>query len=247
VAWSKTLGFADVESLLAGAVMSALLRLRGHTGLHASVVTRGQHTIAIAGPSGAGKSTTAAALVALGYAVVADDVALIEERDGAVHVVSAGPRLRLWPSGADAAGLSGAEAPRVFAVMEKRIFWLAPGPEAQPRTSLPLTAIYVLTEPQSDTDEIRLEPIRGGAAIVTLAAQIYATSLLDRSQRPAEFALLRRIAARVPLRRVHRRRSLARIGELARTVADDAAGLGARSDSQTAPSPSRLRGDRSAG
>ena len=51
----------------------------------------------LAGPPGAGKSTLAAAFARFGYAVLSDDVAVLEQLEGALHVQPAYPQLRLWP------------------------------------------------------------------------------------------------------------------------------------------------------
>lgn len=52
--------------------------------LHAAVVTRGPHTFLLTGPGGSGKTTLAAALIARGFRLVAEDTAPLD-REGRVH------------------------------------------------------------------------------------------------------------------------------------------------------------------
>jgi hypothetical protein len=93
-------GQAMVPVLLAGNLLAIVLGLRGAAVLHASAVELEGTGIAFAGPSGAGKSTTAALLCAAGGAIVGDDAARVEEREG-MPLVHHGPHeLRLRPQAA---------------------------------------------------------------------------------------------------------------------------------------------------
>ena len=70
---TATLG--DVSALLTGPVLGCILRVRGLTLLHSSVVSFEGHALAMIGDVKAGKSTTAMALLRRGAAILADDVA----------------------------------------------------------------------------------------------------------------------------------------------------------------------------
>ncbi len=90
-------GEAMVPVLLAGNLLAIVLGLRGAAVLHASAVELNGAAIAFAGPTGAGKSTTAALLCAAGGAIVSDDAARMEERDGAPLIHHGPHELRLRP------------------------------------------------------------------------------------------------------------------------------------------------------
>lgn len=66
---------ADVDALLVATALPAVMWLQGAVMLHAAAVVPAGHgaALAIAGPSGSGKSHLAAALLAQGAALVADD------------------------------------------------------------------------------------------------------------------------------------------------------------------------------
>ncbi|MFC3605365.1 hypothetical protein [Deinococcus soli (ex Cha et al. 2016)] len=68
-----TLGTDDVTAEAAALAMTELHRAGDWLPLHASVVARGGHAVAITGPSGAGKSTALLRLLQQGYDVIAED------------------------------------------------------------------------------------------------------------------------------------------------------------------------------
>ncbi len=72
-----------IPVLLAGNLLAIVLGLRGAAVLHASAVELNGAAIAFVGPTGAGKSTAAALLCAAGGAIVGDDAARVEDREGA--------------------------------------------------------------------------------------------------------------------------------------------------------------------
>ena len=80
---------------LSGAVIAAVLMLRGHAVLHASCVEYDGVATAFVGDSGAGKSTVAAMLCATGAALVTDDVLRVDHSGAPLcHVGSTSLRLR---------------------------------------------------------------------------------------------------------------------------------------------------------
>ncbi|MEH6756661.1 MAG: hypothetical protein V7676_04030 [Parasphingorhabdus sp.] len=81
---------------LLGPVIAVLLHRRGHFILHGSSVIINGTAQVFLGDKGAGKSTTAAALVAAGYSMIADDVvAIINEPDQPLKVFPGPPTMKL--------------------------------------------------------------------------------------------------------------------------------------------------------
>jgi len=74
---------AIVKFPLLGTVMAVLLQVRGNLALHGSAVCIGDKGVGFLGDKGAGKSTTASAMVAKGYKLIADDLLTFSNDDAA--------------------------------------------------------------------------------------------------------------------------------------------------------------------
>ena len=107
---------ADIRAYLLSPVFSMLCYQAGMVALHASSVRVGDGVVAFLGDSGAGKSTLAAYLERRGYAVVSDDICLLDLR---LRVVPVAPALKLWRSALEQMGESTEEMPRVFSGEDK--------------------------------------------------------------------------------------------------------------------------------
>ena len=82
---------------LLGTVLASLLHRRGLYVLHASAVAVDGKAVALLGDKGAGKSTTAAAMIAGGHSLLADDVVAVDFSDPeAPLILSAFGQLKLW-------------------------------------------------------------------------------------------------------------------------------------------------------
>ncbi len=200
--WPDTLTLEDTATYLLGPVLGFILRLRGVTCLHASAVAVGGRALIILGPSGAGKSTTAATFARLGYKVLADDIVALDEREDGFWARPAYPRVRLWPASVNALYGTEEALPRLTPTWEKRYLdLLADGLKFQ-ESPLPVAAIYLLGERQASQTAPYVEPVPDNQSLMTLVANTYGTHWLDATMRAAEFKVLGRLRARVPLRRV---------------------------------------------
>ena len=98
---------------LLGGVLATLLHRRGLYVLHASAVAIDGRAAVLLGDKGAGKSTAAAALLAAGHRLLADDVVAIDMHDPSRPVVlPAFGQLKLWDD--TAARLAGAGVSRLW-------------------------------------------------------------------------------------------------------------------------------------
>ena len=107
---------ADIRAYLLSPVFSMLCYQAGMVALHASSVRVGDGVVAFLGDSGAGKSTLAAYLERRGYAVVSDDICLLDSR---LSVVPVAPALKLWRSALEQMEEDAEEMPRVFSGDDK--------------------------------------------------------------------------------------------------------------------------------
>lgn len=107
---------------LLGAVMAVLLHQRGFLVLHGSAVAITGQAAIFLGNKGAGKSTMAAALLALGHPLIADDVVAVDcTSDGGPKLVPGYPQLKLSEAAASVVLKDQGDAlPRIHQWSEKR-------------------------------------------------------------------------------------------------------------------------------
>lgn len=133
---------AWMRQCLLGPPLGILLHQRGLLVLHASAVEVDDQAVIFAGDKGEGKSTIAAALVAAGHRLIADDIVAIDMLDPACPIVLPGvPQLRLWPDAADMVGAPPDALLQFHPKLEKRAWRLECRHQ---RRTQPLRRIYVL-------------------------------------------------------------------------------------------------------
>lgn len=235
--WPDSSSREDAATYLLGPVLGLVLRLRGVTCLHASAVALGKCAVAFVGAEGAGKSTTAAALARRGHAVISDDIVALEERDGTFFIRPAYPYLCLWPDSVSI--LYGPEKalPAFSPNWDKRQLSLAQHGLRFETQRLPLGAIYLLGERSAEDAAPFLELLTPQEALLSLVAESYATSLLDKEMRSREFELLGRVLTRVAIVRLRPHQDPARVERLCDVIERDAGNrvsVPARSISQPA-------------
>lgn len=201
--WCAPYTAEDMATYLLGPVIGFVLRLRGVTPFHASAVDIEGRAIALLGQAHAGKSTTAAAFSAAGFAVLADDIVAIDERDAVFSVRAGYPHLRLWPKAVEMLyGDRDALRP-ITPNWNKRDLVLD---DESGRTfqneSLPLGAVYFLGARRDEDWAPYIESLTSRESFMTLLANTYVNYALDEQMRSAEFGLIGRLVAAVPIRRV---------------------------------------------
>lgn len=221
--WIDTSSFEDAVSYVLGPVFAYLLRLRGVTCLHASATQCGGRTAAFVGPGGAGKSTLATALGLRGHAVLSDDVVPLMERDGAFYVMPAYPYLSLWPESVLALYGAGRDFGAFSENYPKRMLPKAAGELQFGEEPTLLDAIFLLGERTDSVSAPLAESLEKREALMWLVGNTYSNLLLDEQMRAKEFALLGRLLAAVPIRRLRPHTDVSRIGSLCELVESELA------------------------
>lgn len=210
VRWNALVGLEDVTALLTGPILSCILRLRGLTCLHASVVEIDRRAIALLGSKGAGKSTTALALVRAGARLVSDDVAVIEHAASGftVRAGHAGVRMRPAPAAALCTSFDALQPlwSREEARPAKRYLGLSADDSASAR-EIPLAAIYSLGRRDLD-GAVRIESVPAAGALPLLMANRHMAEIVERSGHVRDFRLLAEVVRHVPVRTVERTEGL---------------------------------------
>ena len=182
-----------------GAVKALLCDLRGGLGIHASAVAIKSHAILLLGDAGAGKSTTAAQLcLHHGGLLLADDAAVLEERNDVAEVQPSDKEHYLTAASRLALGINlGAAETRGKAPLR---------PRATARRGFPLSLVAVLR-----FDDARQSPhsrrLGGSAAIQELLGALLRFDTEDRAARTRELDLILRICSQAPILEVSRPRA----------------------------------------
>jgi hypothetical protein len=219
--WPAPFTVEDAATYLLGPVLGLVLRLRGVPSLHASAVAIGGVAVALVGPAGAGKSTTAAALVARGHALVADDVLALRARGDGVLAQPAYPYLRLWPDVVPALYGPGAQLPPLTPNWDKRGLRLDGAFHPDP---LPLGAVYVLCDREPGPGAPRLEPMSAMDAVLALVPAAYVGWFPGRAAQARDLEMLGRVARTVPAAWALPSADPARLGELCGMIEADVRG-----------------------
>jgi hypothetical protein len=182
----------DTGAFLTGTIQAVLWHQRGLLPLHACAVAIDGRAVALAGPPAGGKSTLAAVLSAKGYQVLADDICIVDVRDGAdIKVLPISPQLRLWCDALDHLGIPTGGLRRALSSKEQFLLDRRAGGAREPRT---LAAVVVLL--RQLTGALSIERLHGALAVGALRDVVHTprpARALGRD--PAIFAALTRLAA----------------------------------------------------
>ena len=212
----------DLATYFLGPVMGFTLRRRGTTALHASALCIDGKAVVLTGEAGAGKSTTAAALALRGFPVLCEDIASMEEVDSGFSVEVGHPRVCLWPESVEMLMGSKDALPLLSPNWDKCYFPLDGEMGSLEMRKRPLGAIYMLAPREKSANAPRVESLSSREVLLELVQNTYMNWILDRGQRAAEFALLSRLIAEVPVQRIVPHADPSRIGSLCELIAADA-------------------------
>lgn len=208
----------ELSGWILGSVLGYAMCVRGLPTLHGSVVGVAGRAVGLLGVSGAGKSTLAAAFVAAGHAMLADDHLVVKQDVHGYAALPGPPRLRLWPTSlpvfeagqtsptlwTDADGKHSVEA--MFA------HCVAP---------LPLAAIYVLAPRDPARTDVTIEPLSPAAALNALMNQRFCMRPLWPTHAAETMAALAALARQTPVRLLHRPHGLATLPDVVDAICQD--------------------------
>ena len=225
----RRVGDVPTESLvtyLLGQVLSFPLLRFGFEPIHATAVVVDGEAIALVGDCGYGKSTLAAALAARGLPILTDDLLVLEWRDRGWIAYPGIPRLKLFPSVARRLLGSHVRGVPMNGRTSKLVVPLANG-QCVTRP-VPLRAVYVLPGPEDRPQRAAwtgVEPMAGADAFLEVIRAAFNLQVTEKPRLASQFAFAERVAATVPIRRLHYRRSLAALPAVCTAILSDAAAL----------------------
>lgn len=164
----------EVRLFLYGSTFGALLHQRGILPLHGSAINTENGAIINIGFSSSGKSTLAASFSALGYEIIADDIAALTRNPNNGFVVYPGiPYLRLWKD-----VLSDLNLPNTLTKVRKQLEkYQIPFTQVSQNEYYPISKI-VLIEPHNKK-EFSIEQIMGIEKFEILKAHTYRSNYVD--------------------------------------------------------------------
>jgi hypothetical protein len=188
---------------LLGPVLSYWLELRGLPTLHASAVSVDSRAIVFASRHGGGKSGLAASLMKAGASLLADDMAVLEERDSRWEVRPAYPLMRMWPDAAEHFLGHYSDLPLVQRDSEKRSVKVGENGYGKfQEASSPLACIYLAARMEG-TDAVEIQRISRSEALIELIRHSFSPRLVEAvGLQPARLDRLARLVQNVPVRRL---------------------------------------------
>ncbi|WP_447972602.1 hypothetical protein [Nitrospira sp. Kam-Ns4a] len=196
-----------LRHLLLDQVLPLVLTLHKRQTLHATAVLTSRGACAFLGAAGVGKSTLAASFLTAGYPVLSDDCLVLDESQGRFLALPAYPGLRLWDDSLEAVCGGREDSSSVAHYSSKRRLVLGVPSSAFPAEPQPLAGLYVLVRPDKasghTTAAPRIERLRGREAFMDLLSSSYRLAVSDRAALAWEFDFLDRLAAAVPVSRLH--------------------------------------------
>ena len=221
-----------VRHLFLAQVWPVLLSLRGHIVLHASAIRIGDRAVAFVGHTGQGKSTLAASFNREGYALVTDDILVLEWADDVVRAVPSYPEQRLWSDSADALTDAPETLHNVAHYTNKKALHLPLEERSFVERPVPLAAIFWLEGTSGEVEasaaeEVSTMPLSLSEAYVALLDQVFRLDFSDQTRMRREVKQLTKLVHNVPVFRLRYPRQYEMLKEVHQTVAA-AAGMSLR-------------------
>ncbi|WP_129673307.1 hypothetical protein [Candidatus Chloroploca sp. Khr17] len=216
----------ELSGWLLGSVLGYAMCVRGVPTLHGSVVAVTGRAVGLLGVSGAGKSTLAAAFVAAGHAMLADDHLVVKQDVHGYAALPGPPRLRLWPTSLPVFE-AGQPIPELWTDADgKHSVEATPAHCVAP---LPLAAIYVLAPRDLARTSVTIEKLSPAAALNALMNQRFCMRPLWPSHPAETMMALAALAQQTPVYLLHRPHGLATLPGVVDAICRDLMPIGIES------------------
>lgn len=213
---------STLEHLVVDQVLPRLLAQHGELMAHASALSMsGRHAL-FTGPSGWGKSTLAGLLQRQGHAVLSDDCVQLLPRSGAFHAVPTYPSLRLHADSLRHLFQDDTVTTPMAAYSPKqRVLMRAPSGIV----SVPVDALYLLGDPATAGDDIRITPLPPIETCQALLRHSFRLDLGDQAANAHQFGLCAAVTRAIPAFRLDYPRDFTRSEELVERITGHLTGL----------------------
>ena len=162
-----------LQVYLQGYALGVQAMLAGKLVLHATTLSRNDKAIVLCGSSGSGKSTLAAALIAEGFALVSDEISILDQHG----MVQPGfDDIKLWQDAVDVLALSATQTQVVRNSIKKMYY----RPQAQLLHPVKPAAVYICET--DNRKQAELTEVLGFAKFAPLRTQYYRPFLVKPLQ-----------------------------------------------------------------
>lgn len=206
-----------IRLCLLGPVIALAAQQLGATVLHASCVDVIGCGVAFLAEKGWGKSTLAAMMHRQGHQLICDDLTVLRETAGQLHIEQGSPSIKLCPEVIECLGEHFDDLPQLHSSFEKKLFRFERVDECAP---VPLSAIFILDwGPES-----AIELLKSFTALRALAPHWYGArfglEILHALGVQTHFLQCSHLVQTVPCARLIRPRRLDALADVANLVQD---------------------------
>jgi hypothetical protein len=195
IVFPLTIPDSDLDSFFVGAIIGAVLRLKGTLCLHASVINIEEKAVIIMGSKRSGKSTSAAYFNKLGYEILADDLGTISEKNEAFFVEPGYSKIRLRPKSYDFfIEEKKIKSPLVYSDRESRYVDLAENTKYE---ALQIAAIFHLK--QVDNSKPIIKEYSQIEKIIHLNRNTFGNYVVQKKLRKKEFNQINQLSNAIPV------------------------------------------------
>ena len=187
--------------------------------LHASVVANGRHSVALLGESGTGKSSMVAALLAIGWKLISDDLAMVRIERDHCKVHPGLPRLKLCPDVASMYCSQQTVADSARRVSNKLVWHL--DTHRYRSSPIKLSCCVLLNRTSRESGDIAaFSECSKTEALLTFLRNAYNTIKSDALRARTQFEFFSQLANSVPVLKLDYSDNLAYLDEVAARLAD---------------------------
>jgi hypothetical protein len=202
-----------------------VLCLHGITCLHGSVVAVNDRAVIFLGPKGIGKSTIAAAFAQHGFAMLSDDLAVLQDTENGFMAQPGYPYLRL---NSDAVRVMhrGSEtlrrlSPYITKYVAKTHTVPLKGQWRFHNGPLPVAAAYLLEQRNPHEVTATSVKVTPQDALMVLFSHRYPSSISNLTLDSAAFKAMGKLASEIPVRAIRHRREFTELNQLCEVILDD--------------------------
>lgn len=201
-----------LQTVIAGELLGALMRQRGHLVLHASTVSRSGKAIAFLGYSGWGKSTTAAYFVKNGYTLMGEDLLVVDVQAEKPVVLPGPSSIKLRPDSGALLFHDFESHPEAYSTTNKRIV-SGHTQEHLASRSATLERMYILEPVNRDSNQI--VKISKREALIEMVRHTRINSWLNsREFATSHFNQCNQLLEKVPVSLLQRKLTLESLPEI---------------------------------